>query len=170
MGTQIFLGKPPAGVEQWIRDRRGPAAKETTAVKYATASGLPGWEGDIVGELTYDSIPNISDAEVVEIGSHVTSIGSSAFMGCLGLTGVAIPDGVTSIGDFAFSGCSGLTSVTIPNGVTGVGDGAFSYCRSLTGVAIPDSVTSVGVGAFSGCSGLTSVTITSNGGNANNVK
>ena len=52
MGTQIFLGKPPANVEQWIRDHHGPVVKETTVVKYTTASGLLDWEGDIVGELT----------------------------------------------------------------------------------------------------------------------
>jgi len=169
MGTQIFLGKPPASIEQWIKDHAGPAAKETTAVKYTAASGLPDWEGDIVGELTGDSIPNISNAEVVEIGSHVTSVGDSAFMG-MNLASVSIPNSVTSIGFFAFSGCGPLASVTIPDGVTGVGEGAFSFCGSLASVTIPDSVTSIGNGAFSGCSELTSVTITSNGGNANNVK
>jgi len=25
MGTQIFLGKPPANVEQWIKDHHGPS-------------------------------------------------------------------------------------------------------------------------------------------------
>ena len=92
-------------------------------------------------------------------GNSVTSIGSSAFSGCSGLTSVTIPNSVTSIGYNAFDGCSGLTSVTIPNSVTSIGDAAFFNCSGLTSITIPDSVTSIGSNAFSGCSGLTSITI-----------
>ncbi len=95
----------------------------------------------------------------VVIPNSVTSIGSSVFSGCSGLTSVTIPNYVTSIGSSAFSGCSGLTSVTIPNFVTSIGNSAFSGCSGLTSVVIPNSVTSIGSSAFSGCSGLTSVTI-----------
>ena len=95
----------------------------------------------------------------VVIPDSVTSIGSSAFSGCSGLTGITIPNSVTSIGSEAFSGCSGLTSVTIPNSVTNIRNYAFAYCSGLTSVVIPDSVTSIGDYAFRGCSGLTSVTI-----------
>ena len=89
----------------------------------------------------------------------VTSIGSSAFYCCYGLTSVTIPNSVTSIESMAFYGCSGLTSVTIGNSVTSIGSYAFCNCKGLTSVTIPDSVASIGGGTFSGCSGLTSVTI-----------
>ena len=46
------------------------------------------------------------------IPNSVTSIGSSAFSGCVGLTSVTIPSSVTSIGNYAFSRCTGLTSIT----------------------------------------------------------
>ncbi len=95
----------------------------------------------------------------ISIPNSVTSIGSSAFSGCTGLTSVTIPNSVTSIGSSAFSGCTGLTSVTIPNSVTSIGERAFENCTGLTSVTIPNSVTSIGKYAFYGCRGLTSVTI-----------
>ena len=158
MGTQVFLGEPPANIKQWIIDHHGPVVKETTVVKYTAASGLPDWEGDIIGELTSSSIPNKSDIAEVEIGSHVTRIGFDAFSGCNGLTSVMIPGSITSIVDSAFMDCSSITSVTIPGSVTSIGDYAFKGCSGLTSVTIPDSVTSIWSGAFSGCSGLTSAT------------
>ena len=97
----------------------------------------------------------------------VTSIGSSAFSRCTGLTSVTIPKSVTSIGSSAFSGCTGLPSVIIPNSVTSIGSRAFDNCTGLTAVTIPNSVTSIGSDAFYGChfvkeSFINNSTLTSN--------
>jgi hypothetical protein len=70
---------------------------------------------------------------------------------------VVIPDSVTSIGSSVFSGCTGLTSVVIPDSLTSIGGGAFYNCSSLTSVVIPDSVTSIGDYAFQSCYSLTDV-------------
>jgi hypothetical protein len=88
----------------------------------------------------------------------VTSIGSSAFKSCTGLTSITIPESVTSIGEYAFKSCTGLTSITIPESVTSIGANAFDGCSGLTSVAIPESVTSIGEYAFIGC-GLTKVIV-----------
>ena len=85
-----------------------------------------------------------------DIPNSVTSIESSAFKGCSGLTSVTIPNSVTSIGYSAFYGCSGLTSITIPNAVTSIGEEAFYGCSGLTYVTIGNSVTSIGSSAFLG--------------------
>jgi len=89
----------------------------------------------------------------------VTSIGSSAFRGCSGLTSVNIPNSVTSIRLRAFYGCSGLTSVDIPNSVTSIGADAFRRSSGLTSVTIPNSVTSIGNSAFRSCGCLRELVI-----------
>ena len=89
----------------------------------------------------------------------MTSIGSSAFSHCSGLTSVTIGNSVTSIGSTAFYVCSSLTSVTIPNAVTTIGDWAFADCSGLISVTIGNSVTSIGTRAFKECSSLTAVHI-----------
>ena len=63
---------------------------------------------------------------------------------------VVIPNSVTSIGSSAFSDCTGLTSVTIENGVTSIGGYAFSNCSALKSITIPNSVERIGYGAFQG--------------------
>ncbi len=110
------------------------------------------WDGDNYQGLTTANIP----ASVTYSGTtySVTSIGSSAFKDCSGLTSVTIPNSVTSIGYEAFRDCSSLTSVTIPNSVTSIDAYAFKDCSGLTSVTIPNSVISIGVGAFYGCYGL----------------
>ena len=122
-----------------------------------------GISGTGLGSLMSSSLTLYIDGNKVEgeliIPESVTSIGSSAFSYCTGLTSVTIPDSVTSIGSSAFSYCTGLTSITIPESVTSIGDYAFYNCTGLTSITIPDSVTSIGRSAFSSCTGLTSITV-----------
>ena len=112
-----------------------------------------------VTSIGSSAFENCSGLTEVTIPNSVTSIYSNAFSGCSGLTEVTIPNSVTSIYGNAFSGCSGLTEVTIGNSVTSIGSSAFNGCSGLTEVTIPNSVTSIGIGAFSGCIGLTKITL-----------
>ena len=103
---------------------------------------------------------NITIPETVDYNGKtysLTSIGSSAFFNCTGLTSVTIGNSVTSIGNNAFSGCSGLTSVTIPNSVTSIGDEAFANCLGLKSITLGNSVMSIGNWAFDNCLELTTV-------------
>ncbi len=84
-------------------------------------------------------------------GSAVVEIGSDAFRGCKGLTGVSIPEGVAEIGWRAFKGCRNLKNVTIPHSLTRIGAYAFDGCRALGDVDIPSLMEYVGKSAFRDC-------------------
>ncbi len=65
----------------------------------------------------------------------VTTIGDSAFVGCMQLTELVIPEGVTTVGNGAFSAgyykSSALESIHIPESVTQIGDSALAFCENL---------------------------------------
>lgn len=50
----------------------------------------------------------------ITIPNSVTSIGSSAFNGCINLTNVIVPDSVKNISFNAFFGCNSLENITLP--------------------------------------------------------
>ena len=53
MGTQIFLGNPPAIVEQWIKDHYGPKLDEPLCFTAEEA-------GSVVGMQAIGSAPTVS--------------------------------------------------------------------------------------------------------------
>ena len=143
-----------------------PSARTSTRVWYGNYENVY-TDYEIVGTLT-NQITNVATAKKIDIGSTVTSIGSSAFYDCSGLTSVTIPASVWSIGDGAFSGCSGLTSITVDgdnpnyssaNGLLLSKDGTLLISGVNGDVVIPYGVTSIGDSAFESCPGLASVTI-----------
>ncbi len=144
-----------------------------TAIGYDAFHGCIGLTSIVVesGNQRYDSRNNCN--AIVEttnnklifgcnntiIPNSVTEIGSYAFDGFTGLTGIVIPNSVTAIGENAFDGCTGLTSIVIPNSVTAIGEYAFRGCTGLTSIDISNSVTEIGRGAFVDCAGLTSIVV-----------
>jgi hypothetical protein len=62
--------------------------------------------------------------------SPVVGIGEYAFLGCIGLTSVTIPDSITVIGDYAFASCTGLTSAYFYGNAPSMGQNVFSGCAS----------------------------------------
>ena len=78
------------------------------------------------GDIVIPSAVVYNDVEY-----SVTSIGSSAFFNCSGLTSVTIPNSVTSIGSSAFDYCSKLVVVMKSETPASIGDRAFDYIKSI---------------------------------------
>jgi uncharacterized repeat protein (TIGR02543 family) len=99
----------------------------------------------------------------------VTEIGWGAFIGCSGLTSVAIPEGVAELTQCMFYGCSSLTGVAVPNSVKSIGGGhyegadllrgVFYDCTALANISIPEGVTNIGEYAFYNCRSLKTLTM-----------
>ena len=106
-----------------------------------------------------DAFLNCVNLTSVWLPDSVTQIKEQAFKGCENLKDLTLPNNVTEIGKSAFYGCKKLTSVTIPQGVTAVEDYAFYNCSGLSDITIPDSVTSIANTSFSGCSALQNATL-----------
>lgn len=86
--------------------------------------------------------------------NSLTSIGSSAFSSCSGLTNITFSNSLTSIGNYAFADCSSLKNITLPKSLTYIGAYAFKGCINLTSLTIPSSVTTIGGYAVDGCTRL----------------
>ena len=100
-----------------------------------------------------DTYVNITDLPKYCTSNPMSSIPGSKHILVNGVEvkELEIPDSVTSIGSSAFIGCSLLTSVIIPNSVTEIGGGAFENCTSLKEINCQPTVPpSLGKNAFNG--------------------
>lgn len=143
------------------------SSKNTATVTYEYFSLSTRWKSDYSGNVIIPESVTYND-----VTYSVTSIGSSAFSGCTGLTSITIPESVTSVGEDAFKGCTELTAVHTSNlaawfGISfaNVSSNPLSNAHHLyvdgeevTEVSIPESITTIGAHTFYGCSEITSVT------------
>lgn len=115
---------------------------------------VPAIDQATAGSLTVPATVTLQglDFRVIQVGSH-------AFSGCTGITGVTLPVSVRLIGDHAFEGCTALTAIVCPdNDFCFIDDFAFDGCTALKAVSIPKHV-DVGNNPFIHCTALTSLTV-----------
>ena len=137
----------------------------STGINYITVTGLTpdlvtgkNWyEGYRVPSPLGKILKAHSDKRVALTLPSVSALGDNAFVDCISLTSVTIPEGIASIGNGAFKSCTGLTSITIPNTVIGIGTEAFTDCTSLKSITIPDSVRYMSNEVFKNCTALETV-------------
>ena len=95
-----------------------------------------------------------------ESGSVCESIEGGAFLNCVALTHVSLPDSITYIGDAAFCSCTRLEGIIIPGSVTHIGTSAFSSCDAFRNdVYVSEGVTCLSVHMFYHCSQMVSIFI-----------
>ena len=96
--------------------------------------------------------------EIVIPGS-VKSIAPCAFIRCVSLKTLILPEGLEKIDEWTFNGCSSLESVVIPTSVKAIENRAFADCSSLKTLTLPEGLETLGNASFAGCKGLSSVNI-----------
>ncbi len=150
------------------------------------ARRMCGWqEGDTLAVVppSVKTIPPFAFADCKSLrrvefqGIQLRKIGDYAFLGCVDLREMTVPNGVVEIGQGCFKGCSGLRRLWLPRGIrkvphalcagcvslnevslpstlNDIGSHAFAYCSSLEGIRIPDGVRHMGSNVFSYCTSL----------------
>ena len=116
-----------------------------------------------------NAFKGVDSVETVNLAStNVSTIGSSAFQGCAGLTGVKFPSSLTSIGDSAFEGDTALRTADFsrlqandvtysdtngPSPKLELGNRVFAG-SGVTSVSLPDQTNKVGKEVFLNCRSL----------------
>ena len=92
-----------------------------------------------IGSNAFRNCKSLDFGDVV-LGDRVESIGTAAFMDCLGLKSIRVPISVKSMGQYVFSGCVNLTNATIDADTDTLGIGTFWNCPKLEELTLPMSV------------------------------
>ncbi len=97
----------------------------------------------------------------IALPNTIVQLGNNAFKNS-GITSIILPESVINIGEAVFAECANLTTVTIEGNIEVIADSMFYNCTSLTGFTIPESVRRIGASAFYGCVKLYRITIPEN--------
>jgi hypothetical protein len=95
----------------------------------------------------------------LEVPAGVTAVRMFAFAGCKGLLSAALPAGCLSIGVGAFMDCVNMTNITLPDSIREIRMQAFGNCPALASVILPAGLTVVERAAFMDCANLRAITV-----------
>ncbi len=125
------------------------------------------WDKDKDGELSIDEAMAVEDLGKVFTGNaHIRSfnelkyftglktIGMYAFMGCMNLESIRLPQSIRVIDQYAFANCRSLKKVDFPDQMESVNHMAFMACHQLDSLFIPASVNSWSYDAIFDCLSL----------------
>ena len=119
---------------QSIKTIGAMAFQATSIAKPDLPEGL-----ECIGDYAF-SFSGITEAI---IPNTVKYLGVGAFLDCMDLEQIKLPEGIQTLSDALFAGCSSLKTIDIPEGVSIIGEEAFGGCTSLEEIHFPKSVISV---------------------------
>lgn len=133
----------------------------TKAGEYLTFLQTDG--GYKVRNSSTDNCPSTVYIPASYNGQPVTGLDSSAFTGCKNLERVVfLGNNLRVVGSGAFMRCINLQSVDLPEGVTTLGSALFAFCDSLKSVTIPSTVTKIGFQTQRGMTNFETLTVDPN--------
>lgn len=142
--------------------------KSSNLIEFEVEQGvLKKYNGNETNILIPDDVTSIGNSAFegcviirsISMSDNVTNIGKKAFYGCVSLESISLSPSVTKIGDEAFVECAALKSVSIPHGVKTISYSMFASCVALENVSLPKSVKSIDGAAFSNCLALKKIDI-----------
>lgn len=111
-----------------------------------------------IGKSAFNDNLNLKSVKFAE-NSKVEIIDEQAFMNCLNIEEIYLPNSLIEIGKSAFNKCASLKSIEIPENVKELPVGAFYVCIKLESVTLPKNLEKIGASAFEQCVELREITI-----------
>lgn len=134
--------------------------KNTTDVVIPYTIKIDGEIYEIV-KIADEAFINCINLKSVEIPDNIIEIGESAFEYCYNLSEISLPNSVKTIGDRAFYNCINLTNIKLPDEMQNMGTEVFSFCENLNNVVLPEGITSITEDMFSACESLSNIKLPS---------
>ena len=138
----VKIGNGPAVIYSGRDWSFNPA---TGLMTITSEAGMKYWDMEKGHNFTRNDIKSVVFAE------GVRDIDSDAFVRCVNLVSVTIPEGLEYIRESAFA-ATGLTEVTLPASLIGLFQEAFAFCEELHTVSfLGETPPRTGLNIFTGC-------------------
>jgi len=99
-----------------------------STIKYINISGLT-----IIKDYMFKGCTSLTE---IVLSNTLSSINEQAFVDCISLASIRIPDSVKIIEKYAFVGCTSLTHIVLGKGLNDISVWAFDNCSSLNSMVI----------------------------------
>ena len=110
-------------------------------------------------EIGYSAFGNCTSLQSISFEGNISLIEREAFINCISLKTIILPNGLESLGSSAFEGCSSLSKVVMSNKLKEIEPTTFKDCVELQDVTLGDSIEVIGSSCFLHCPKLTKLII-----------